>query len=300
MSGTRPNPTAGRRVLAARLRRMRLAAGKSTEDAARELMVSPSKISRLEGGERAPQARDVRDLGRYYEAPEEEIEELQALVSEARRKGWWAHYSLDNDEQVDLYLGLETAASSLKSFENLRWPGLLQTEEVSRVMVEGLRLAGELSREFIKDQVLIRRERQRRVLDGELRLHAIMDEAMFRRPLGEGLVEQQAKRVREWSRSLSNVVIQIVPLSRGAYPGLDGTFNLLQYPDNSGLDEVAFVEGLRGNMLIERPSLVERYRSIFQNISDQYALDPRSSAVWLDGFLEEMGKGDLSEGKPSH
>ncbi len=86
MPGTRPNPTASRRALAARLRRMRLTAGKSTDDAARELLVSPSKISRLESGDRMPQPRDVRDLARYYGASEQEVGQLQELVLERAGK----------------------------------------------------------------------------------------------------------------------------------------------------------------------------------------------------------------------
>ncbi|GAA3591995.1 helix-turn-helix transcriptional regulator [Kineosporia mesophila] len=284
MSGTRPNPTASRRALAARLRRMRLAAGKSTEDAARELMASASKISRLESGERAPQPRDVRDLARYYGVNDDEIEQLQDLVLEARRKGWWADYALEDDEQAELYLGLEFAASEVELFENLRWPGLLQTEEVTRVVLENLKPPGELSREYVKDQVILRRERQQRLLEGEISLHAIMDEAVLRRPLGENVVRQQVRRIIELAKSLSSVVVQVVPFEAGFYPGLDGTFNILSYPEGSGLAAMVFVEGLRGNMLFERNEIVERYRGVFRDVASRDALDPEDTIRWLEHF----------------
>ena len=284
MPGTRPNPTASRRALAARLRRMRMAAGRSTEDAARELMVSASKISRLESGERMPQARDVRDLARYYGAVPEDLDHLQRLVSEARRKGWWEDYSTE-DEQGELYLGLETAASRLDMFENLRWPGLLQTREMTRVLLEHLRPPGEFSPQFIDDQVAVRQKRQERLVSGELFFHIVLDEAMFHRPMGQGAVERQVERIIDLVDSLTNLVVQAVPFAAGPYPGLDGTFHILSYPDDTDLEETVFVEGLRGNTVIERPAMVERYRTIFKSISSQNALSASETREWLERFV---------------
>ncbi|MCD5316722.1 helix-turn-helix domain-containing protein [Kineosporia babensis] len=284
MPGTRPNPTASRRVLAAQLRRLRLAAGKSTEDAARELMASSSKISRLESGERTPQARDVRDLARFYGATDDDIEHMQLLVSEARRKGWWADYSTE-EEQGENYLGLESAASSMDVFENLRWPGLLQTEAVTRALLKDIRLPGALPLGFIDDQVVLRRKRQERMLSGELSAHFILDEGVFHRPLGVDVVDAQARHVLDIANDLPNVTLQIVALRRGSYPGLDGSFLILQYPKESGLEDIAFSEGLHGMLLMERPSVVDKYRKVFSGIASEYALPPGESLDWLRGFL---------------
>ena len=61
-----PNPTVSRLELAARLRELRVQAGKSIDDAAAELMCSVAKISRMETGGRGVQPRDIRDLCRLY------------------------------------------------------------------------------------------------------------------------------------------------------------------------------------------------------------------------------------------
>ncbi len=283
MPGTRPNPTASRRALAARLRRMRLAAGKSTEDAARELMVSTSKISRLESGERAPQPRDVRDLARYYGAAEDDIEQLQGLVSEARRKGWWADYSTE-DEQAEVFLGLETVATSIDMFEIVRWPGLLQTSATSRALLENLKPKGTLSPRFIDDQILLRKERQRRLLEGDVRMHAILDESLFWRPMGAGVIEEQIRWVLELGRSLPHLTVQVVPLSAGPYPGLDGAFAILHNDRDPDLGDTAFIEGNAGNLMFERASAVAVYQRVFDVLSSGPALPAAQSLAWIQEF----------------
>ena len=284
MPGPRPNPTASRRVLAARLRRMRLAAGKSSEDAARELMASPSKISRLENGERAPQPRDVRDLARFYGATEDEIDRLQELVSEARKRGWWESYD-SYGEQSDNFYGLETMAKSIDMFDYSRWPGLLQTSEMTRALLARLRPEGEFSEGFVEDQVVLRGKRQERLLGGEMTLHVILDESMFRRGMGAGVVERQVARILELSSDLRNLTLQVVPFATGSYPGLDGSFHILGEFEDNALETTVFVEGLLGHSLVDQHSVVVRYRRVFASIAQESALDPDSSRRWMSELL---------------
>jgi transcriptional regulator with XRE-family HTH domain len=286
MTTSRPNPTAGRLILAARLRKLRIDAGKTPEDAARELMGSTSKISRIETGERAAVARDVRDLGRFYGASEAEIAELQQLAVEARKKGWWADYRA-LDERAANYVGLEDAASSCHMLENLRWPGPCQTPEVTRAFLSGLRPEGELSPAFVEDQVIVRQKRQERLVEGGLVFHGILDEAMFRRPLGDGVVAGQIVRLLELS-DLANVTIQVVPFEAGAYPGLDGTFYLLQFPPASSLTSTVYVEGLLGSYLVEDAVDVDHYEVVFRSVEERNALDPADSRIWLQRFHSSL------------
>ncbi len=282
MSLSRPNPTAGRLILAARLRRLRLQAGKTPEDAARELMGSTSKISRLETGERAAVARDVRDLGRFYGASEDEIAELQGLAVEARRRGWWADFSVQ-DDQAATFLGLESASIHLDALETLRVPGLLQTSEVTRALLSRVRPAGELTERFIEDQVAVRQKRQERLISGELSFHAIVDEAMFWRPLGDGVIAAQIVRILELIQ-LPNLTLQVVPFTAGPYPGLDGTFQILKYPANFGLAPMVYVEGLFGNFIVDNTVQVEHYGTVFQSVLTESALGPVESTAWLKKF----------------
>ncbi|GLY19268.1 helix-turn-helix domain-containing protein [Kineosporia rhizophila] len=281
MPGTRPNPTASRRALAARLRRLRIAAGKSAEDAARELMVSASKISRLESGDRAPQPRDVRDLARFYGASPEDVQQLQELVLESRRKGWWSHYGT-RDEQVEVFIGLESVATRIDAYENLRWPGLLQIPDVTRAVLDPLKHSENLSTDFIEDQVKLRGERQQRLLDGRLALHAIMDESVFRRHFPPGVAERQMRHLTDLCRALDNLTVQVVPFSVGPYLGMDGAFWILRDSEVVDSEDLVVVEGVSDSSFIYRSAQVRIYRDLFTSISRSQALGENESLAWIE------------------
>src|SRR5690349_6284212 len=149
------NPTARRWELAARLRQLRLDAGKSVDEAAAELMCSAAKISRMETAGRGVQPRDVRDLCRFYGVSDAIRDDLIQAASDARKPGWWQDFRTI-DEQVTTYIGLETAAEELKYFDPLRLLGLLQTPEYSTALIRNLRPAGELTDQWIAETVAVR------------------------------------------------------------------------------------------------------------------------------------------------
>jgi transcriptional regulator with XRE-family HTH domain len=60
------NPTVRRRELGALLRALRQEQGMAVEQVAGELLCSPSKVSRMETGQRGAALRDVRDLCGIY------------------------------------------------------------------------------------------------------------------------------------------------------------------------------------------------------------------------------------------
>ena len=62
------SPIVRRRELGALLRALRNGRGWTAEQVAERLLISPSKVSRLETGQRGASARDVRDLCNLYEA----------------------------------------------------------------------------------------------------------------------------------------------------------------------------------------------------------------------------------------
>ena len=99
-------PVVGRRELATTLRRLRISAGMTLDAAAAVLEVSGPTISRIETGQRIPRARDVRDLAKAYGVTDDDqIDELVALVSAAKKPGWWETYSAVDDDFAT-YIGL--------------------------------------------------------------------------------------------------------------------------------------------------------------------------------------------------
>jgi transcriptional regulator with XRE-family HTH domain len=283
MADADPNPTVSRLELAARLRELRLQAGKSLEDAAAELMCSVAKISRMETGGRGVQPRDVRDLSRLYGLPDDTREELNVLVRASRASGWWQDFR-GLDDQTALFVGLEEAANEERQFDAYRVPGLLQTSDYTRALVSGLRPEGQLSPGQIDDMVAIRLRRQVRLIDsGQLTLHTIVDEAALSRPVGgpEVMQRQVERLIKDSERP--NVTLQVIPFDKGPHPGLDGSFQQLSF-NRHRLDDTVWIEGLLGSFLLDRSSEVARHRQVFDYLSSQVALTPESSRDWLRVF----------------
>ncbi len=258
------------------LRDLRLEAGLTVEQVAESLLVSPSKISRLETGQRGASLRDVRDLCDLYEVTdEEEREHLAGLAKESRKPAWWQHYSLPYAQ----YVGLEAEALRIIDFESGAFPGLLQTPDYARAIHESA--MPKLEPELIDQRVEVRAARQTILIRSEPpppHLHAIMDEAVLHRVVGgPGVMAAQIRHVVEMCQ-LSTISVQVVPFGVGAHPALDSTFILLEFEDP--VPSVVYVEGLVGSLYLERDQDVRRYGQVFDRL--------RSISLSEQKSLEEM------------
>lgn len=283
------SPTVRRLELGRRLRELRVAAGRGPSQVAAELECSTAKISRMESGQRAATALDVKVLARYYALSEAERDELMALAAEARKRGWWHDYRT-LDDQARTYLGLESAASSMFQVEVVRVPGLLQTVDYATALVPRLRPPGFWAGgTAVTDILNLRRHRRERLLSGDLQYEAVVDEAALHRKLGPPKVMlDQLRHLMEMAR-LPNVTVQITTFDVGSHPGLDEPFALLRFPD-AVIPDVVFVEGLAGNHVLqgdEQPTVLDAFRDAARHMSQEVALSPEETMAWLERFLAE-------------
>ena len=72
---------------------------------------------------------------RIYGAPADLTEALMGLAKETKASGWWHAYGDVIPESFDLYIGLEEAATRLAWYESELVPGLLQTEDYARTLI---------------------------------------------------------------------------------------------------------------------------------------------------------------------
>jgi transcriptional regulator with XRE-family HTH domain len=128
-------PTLRKWELGSRLRRLRLKAGLSVEDAADRLLCSPSKISRLETGARSASPRDVRDLCDLYEVDQAERAELMELARPVHGPAYWT--VVDARPNYATYMGAG-AAHRVHRWDSVRIPALLQTPEYSRAVISAI------------------------------------------------------------------------------------------------------------------------------------------------------------------
>src|SRR5271170_775133 len=126
-------PTVPRRLLGAQLRRLREERGITLEDAGNVIRASGSKMSRLETGRVGFKDRDIADLLSFYEVTDEQQRgALRELARNASAHGWWHDYSDVLPAWFEAYVGLEEAATSIRTYEIQFVPGLLQTEDYAR------------------------------------------------------------------------------------------------------------------------------------------------------------------------
>ncbi len=276
------SPVLRRRELGALLRALRTETGMTVEQVADSLLCSPSKISRLETGQRGASPRDIRDLSDLYQVDPAQREHLEMLAREGRGQAWWQPYGLP----YETYVGLEAEATRISDYEPGVFPGLLQTPDYARIIHECA--MPKLSPAVIEQRIEVRLVRQTVLTREEPpppRLEGIMDEAILHRPIGgPAVMSAQIDRVIEASE-LPNVTIRVLPFEAGAHPALDSTFILLEFEDP--LPGVVYVEGLVGHLYVERSQDVQRYRQVFErlrttSLDEQKSLDlmSRMSAAY--------------------
>jgi transcriptional regulator with XRE-family HTH domain len=271
------SPTLRRRELGVRLRTLRLEQGLTVERVAELLLCSPSKVSRMETGQRGATARDIRDLSRIYGVDEAQVAYMTELARAGKQQGWWQSHGLDYFAD---YVDLEQAAKTTGYFQSSVVPGLLQTVDYMRGMYAG-GLPGEIMPERADELMKVRFRRQEILTrDPPLPLHTVLDEAVLRRVVGGPATMAAQLQHLKVVADLPNVTLQVVPFTAGAHPAMDSMFNILEF---DVVPPVVYVEGLMGMLYIERESEVARYQHIFEYLRNT-ALDPQETIALVSGI----------------
>ncbi|MCX2730765.1 helix-turn-helix transcriptional regulator [Saccharopolyspora sp. NFXS83] len=271
------SPTVGRRWLAQELRRLREAAGLKQADVARRLRCNPAKVGHMETMRNAISGPDLEVVLPFLGVPAERVGWYLQLADVAKEKGWW-----DGNQAIpewfSLYIGLEWGASEIREWDLGFIPGILQT----RAYAEGLLRSGDRAGAVgLTDQVDARLQRQGALGrgSGALSLHAIVDESVLHRAVGDGDVMRDQLRHLVASAEHRQAVLQVMPLSAGPHRGQLGSFSWLGFPrvDDVG---VVYVENQRGGLFLEDPDEIESFQNDFECLREK-ALAPDDSKALL-------------------
>lgn len=257
--------TVRRILLGGQLRRLREAAGISRADAGYAIRSSESKISRMELGRVSFKERDVVDLLTLYGLDDEaERQDLIALAREANLPSWWHNYSDVMPSWFQVYVGLEGAASLIRTYEVQFIPGLLQTADYARAVTR--RGQPSLSAEDVERRVGLRLSRQRVLSRAEpARLWAVIDEAVLRRPIGGAQVLRDQLDHLVLKSKEPNITLQILPFRVGGHAET-GAFTLLRFPEPD-LSDIVYVEQLTSALYLDKPEDVDRYLEAMDRLS---------------------------------
>ena len=284
--GARSGPTALRIALGAQLRRLREASNLTTSEAAEAIRATHSKISRLERGRTTARQRDVDDLLTLYGVTDEaQREELLTLTRQASAPGWWQQFSDILPKWFELYIGLEKAASIIRSYEVQFVHGLLQTEDYARAVI--MIANAHAPAEEIDRRVSVRMRRQQLLTQPDApELWAVLDEAALRRPPdGPQVMRAQLEHLLQLI-DLPNVTLQIVPFHVGPHAAAGGPFTILRFPEPD-LPDVVYLEQLNSALYLDQPDDVIDYVTVMDQLCVQAETGPASKDL-LSALLKQV------------
>jgi transcriptional regulator with XRE-family HTH domain len=272
------SPTVRRRRLGHELRELREQARFTLDEAAARLEdFSAAKISRIETAKVGVRPRDVEDLLTLYGVQDaQHRKNLLTLTREARQRGWWEQFGDAISPSQELFIGLESEAVLIRVFSTEVISGLFQTEAYAREVLKAIWFAE--PPEHIERRVQARMARQK-ILKRQDRpdIRCIFEENVLRRPVGGHEIHRaQLQRLAD-AADYSNVSIRVLPLSIGAHPGNDGTFEIVNLPPPD--PSVVFVEYRAGGIYMEQEE-VNLYSDIFMRLEDA-AMDSQQSLAFI-------------------
>ncbi|CAL9400256.1 MULTISPECIES: helix-turn-helix domain-containing protein [Streptomyces] len=279
MSERRAAPTVGQVVLGKRLQELREAAGLSRDEAARVLRVASATVRRMETAEVSLKIPYVQVLLTTYGVPDEEADAFVRLAEEANQPGWWQRFHDVLPDWFSLYVSLEGAARIIRSYEPHFVPGLLQTEDYARAVMEA-GTVGHTSPETVDRHVSLRMERQR-LLDRKDPPHlwVIMDETVLRRPVSTDpkVLRDQLDRLLEYAER-DRVTLQIAEFAAGPHPGTYAPFTLFRFAEPE-LPDMVFTEYLTGALYLDARREVAAHLEVLDHMTARAASARRTQKL---------------------
>jgi transcriptional regulator with XRE-family HTH domain len=263
------DPVTMRRKLRGELKRLRTEQRFTQRYVAEQLDWSQSKVIRIENGSVAIGVTDLRALLQLYRV--EDADAIGALVEMARgsKHQPFAAYKDYFPAETLRFFAYEQSASIIRQVEPLVIPGMLQTEEYARALLENY----DRPEERIEKIWDARSERQELLdRDDPPEMFFILDEAAVRRMIGgEGVMKRQLARLLELA-ARPQVTIQVLMFESGAHKALYGPFVYLEFPGMDDPDTV-YLESSSGDAVFrDDPDVTGSYLETF------FALEAQASA----------------------
>jgi hypothetical protein len=210
---------------------------------------------------------------------------LLSLVHQANTPGWWRTFDANLPDWFQTYLGLEEAASRIRTYAVQFLPELLQTPGYARAAI---RLAcPDASAEEIERRVSLRMRRQQLLTrPGPLRLWAVVDEmALLKATGGRDVMRAQLRRLVE-ATTLPNVTLNVLPLRYGRYAAATGPFRILRFTEPE-LPDLIYLEQLTGAIYLDGRDDLDRYALVMENLCAN-AASPAASVGVIEDILGGM------------
>lgn len=275
--------TVERLQLGLTLQRLRLAAGKSQQEAADLIGRSAGRLSQVENGKGALGTAELTQLLDFYGVTTEQRESVLALGKASRRRQPRLGYLDTLPDAYVRFMDLLAAARHIGWYECGVIPGLVQ----SPGYVEGIIRASSSVRTEGETAELItfRRDLQKQVLSAEKaeRIDIVFTEDSLLHVVGDqSVMREQVLHLLQLMEQHPALTVRIIGVGTHNNPGLGGGMVTLDFDTSQ---PITFTSSLSGPPIYyDEPSRTERMRKLFERIAD-LAWSPRDTRTALAEFL---------------
>ncbi|MFW6692810.1 helix-turn-helix domain-containing protein [Streptomyces sp. MAR4 CNX-425] len=280
----RSNPTARQRRLGAELRKLREAAGLSTEQAAAVLATDRTVITSTEAGRTGVSQERVRRLACNYECVDEELTDALVRMAADRTRGWWEDYRGVLPPTFPDIAELEWFATALRIATITHIPGQLQTEAFARALFDAS--IPPLPADERDARIAHRVRRIQMITRPDAPAYtAVVHEAALRMEVGGRKVLREQLQLILAMADRDNVTVQAIPFSAGAIPG-SGQSILYAAGEVPDLDTVVLDRTTAGEFL-HLDGQLRKYRLHLDRMQD-IALSPVQTRDLIRSIVHQL------------
>lgn len=278
----RSTPTARQQRLGFELRKLRERVDLSATTAAKTMGLTQSRVSNIEMGRYGVSADRVRMFARTYRCSDAALVDALAAMTTTRTRNWWDEYRDRLPAAILDLAEVEHYATRLLSAQFTHLPGLLQTIDYARLVID--QAIPKLTPPELEHLVSHRMKRQEVLYSDEpTPVVSVIHEAALRMQFGgPQVMHRQLQHLVEMNER-EHVTLLVLPFSAGVFPGTGQT---VVYAEGSvpQLDTVQ-LDTEHGSEFIYSAAELERYRAFMQQITT-VALDAGSSRDFLHEIVQ--------------
>ncbi|GAA1094906.1 DUF5753 domain-containing protein [Nocardiopsis composta] len=279
MSG---NPTLAQWQLAQELRALR--GDRKFNDVVRAMRTAASSLARWEtpgDGGAVPGAGTIERLLQLYDA-EGELERLLELRKQAREPDRWQPFELERSYRS--YANIEAQATSLEMYQSQLVPGLAQTEDYARAVIEATRRPeSDVEREL---QVRLTRQEILQKPDAPATWMIIAEAALRQQIGGTQIMIGQVGHLIDLARS-PRLTLQVLPFSAGAHAALTLTSFVILRVDHHGLETV-YLQGASSHHFLSNEENLAHYSSVFNRLRASALDEGKPTLKVLERVIQDL------------
>jgi transcriptional regulator with XRE-family HTH domain len=280
-------PTMPRRLLGGELRRLRLAAGRSQDDAAKAIDKVRSRIGKLEDGRSNLTAAELDTLLDLYGAAKAERKKILAMGVEARHRQPKRAYVDLLPDSFQRVVNLQSLARTISSYEKGIYPGLLQAPEYAEAVIAACDgLWWERSYEERAKRVSFRMEWQKLIFNADPPKHLrfiFTDDTLVAMFGGPEVPRLQLQHVLRIVDDNPNVSVQVLTAATQNNPAPSGGLTVLQFDERTS--PVGFVNVVYGpSPYLSDRADTDAFVRVFDKLG-KLAMSPEESRALLEREL---------------